>query len=111
MMNIEKARQTLRERLRMLTDRLEDIDDDLTEHEEEDVEERATEIASDEVLEGLGISGLREIEQIGAALKRIEIGTYGRCTRCREPIDERRLAALPHAAHCFDCESTAAKAP
>ena len=105
MIDVAAARHILAERLGVLTERLEEIDDDLTEHEEDDVEERATETASDEVLEELGYSSLEEIEQIRAALKRIEIGTYGRCTRCHAPIDERRLAALPHAAHCIHCES------
>jgi RNA polymerase-binding protein DksA len=43
------------------------------------------------------------IEEIGAALSRIEQGEYGRCEDCRRPIPERRLRALPYARHCVAC--------
>jgi RNA polymerase-binding protein DksA len=39
---------------------------------------------------------------IDAALERIEIGTYGTCERCGNPIAEERLEALPYATLCID---------
>lgn len=93
----------LEERLRELAERVEEIDDDLHEHEEDDFGDRAIETAGDEVLEELGSAGLREIQQIRAALVRLEKGTYGVCTRCGEPVGERRLEAIPHAALCISC--------
>ena len=47
------------------------------------------------------------IEQITAALNRIEQGTYGRCTRCGRQIAPARLEVLPHAAACIECQSHA----
>lgn len=47
---------------------------------------------------------LAELEQVGAALRRIEQGSYGTCERCGEEIDERRLAALPAARYCTACQ-------
>lgn len=47
------------------------------------------------------------IEQITAALNRIEHGTYGRCTRCGRQIAPARLEVLPHAAACIECQSHA----
>ena len=41
---------------------------------------------------------------IDAALKRIDEGTYGTCTRCGRPISEERLEALPYAELCIDCK-------
>jgi RNA polymerase-binding protein DksA len=41
--------------------------------------------------------------EIDAALKRIDDGTFGRCGRCGEPIDEARLEALPWATMCIEC--------
>ena len=35
------------------------------------------------------------------ALKRIEDGTYGKCTACGRPIEAARLEAIPWAAFCL----------
>lgn len=40
------------------------------------------------------------LNEIIAALKRIEKGTYGICGVCEEKIDEKRLEANPSAAAC-----------
>lgn len=45
------------------------------------------------------------ILRIQTVLNRIEQGTYGRCGRCREPIDEGRLEALPEVVLCVHCAS------
>ncbi|WP_420362913.1 TraR/DksA C4-type zinc finger protein [Curtobacterium aetherium] len=42
----------------------------------------------------------RRIEQVDAALRRLDAGTYGRCAVGGEPIPEARLAAVPWAATC-----------
>ncbi|KAF2418139.1 TraR/DksA C4-type zinc finger protein [Microbacterium sp. B35-30] len=47
------------------------------------------------------------IEQITAALNRINQGTYGRCTRCGRQIAPARLEVLPYAAACIECQSHA----
>lgn len=46
-----------------------------------------------------------ELKQVLAALQRIEEGSYGQCLDCEEPIDERRLRALPAAAFCTACQA------
>jgi RNA polymerase-binding protein DksA len=43
------------------------------------------------------------LEEIDAALQRIEEGTYGICTNCGKPIQPERLEALPWAQLCIDC--------
>jgi DnaK suppressor protein len=52
--------------------------------------------------------GLIENEQgtldlINEALDRVERGTFGQCTECREPISKSRLQAIPYAKHCIRC--------
>ena len=47
------------------------------------------------------------VEQITAALNRLDAGTYGRCTRCGGLIALARLEVLPHAAACIECQSHA----
>jgi DnaK suppressor protein len=54
-------------------------------------------------LSRLGENQRREVQQIDAALARIEAGEYGVCRDCEAEIDPRRLAALPYALLCTEC--------
>ena len=45
----------------------------------------------------------RTLEQIVAAMRRLDRGTYGMCTVCRGRIPAPRLAILPEAATCVEC--------
>ncbi|WP_324276881.1 TraR/DksA family transcriptional regulator [Blastococcus brunescens] len=47
------------------------------------------------------------IEQIDAALARIDAGTYGRCTGCQREIPEERLELRPFAGTCVACTAAA----
>jgi DnaK suppressor protein len=51
---------------------------------------------------------LRTIEEIDAALARVEAGTYGRCVSCQAAIPVERLEVRPFAARCFPCQQAAA---
>jgi DnaK suppressor protein len=42
------------------------------------------------------------LTEIDAALRRIDEGTFGVCTRCGKPISAERLEALPWATLCID---------
>ena len=42
------------------------------------------------------------LNEIEAALTRIDDGTYGLCTRCGRPIDPERLEAVPYATLCIE---------
>lgn len=44
------------------------------------------------------------LEDIEAALARIDDGTYGICVRCSAPIDAERLWALPRVKFCIGCQ-------
>ncbi len=99
----EKFGDILNRRLAYLQNRLENIEDQLDDPRSADWEENATESEGDEVMEGLGISGLQEIRAIRAALVRLEQGTYGECVTCGEPISEERLATVPHTPFCRNC--------
>jgi DnaK suppressor protein len=41
---------------------------------------------------------------VNRALRKMELGTYGICERCGEPIAIERLEALPWAILCIDCK-------
>jgi DnaK suppressor protein len=43
------------------------------------------------------------VDDIRAALKRINEGEYGVCEACGDEVGDRRLLARPTARHCIDC--------
>jgi DnaK suppressor protein len=45
--------------------------------------------------------------QVTEALERIAAGKYGLCLVCHNPISPKRLAALPWAALCIECQQAA----
>jgi len=45
------------------------------------------------------------VADIDQALMRIDEGTYGVCTRCGKPIDDRRLEAVPTARYDAACQT------
>jgi DnaK suppressor protein len=44
---------------------------------------------------------LREVQD---GLRRIDLGTYGTCQGCEEPISVKRLDAVPWAKFCVSCQ-------
>lgn len=45
------------------------------------------------------------LEEIAAALTRLDEGTFGICVECGQPIAEARLEIRPYASKCVDCAS------
>ena len=103
MADVDHFERQLRERKAYLEKALHRFETALDKPVNPDAEDRATEREEDEVLEGLGSSGLAELRQINAALERIDKGDYGVCVNCGEPIPEKRLEIIPHAARCASC--------
>lgn len=66
-----------------------------------DVAAEDTRAQVDEVAQAHAVG---ELDRIAAALRRVDLGTYGLCEDCGEPIDERRLRALPATPFCTACQ-------
>ena len=62
---------------------------------------------NDEVLEALDTDTRARLQQLRAAVARIDEGTYGRCAECDDPIHPARLAALPEITTCIECATEA----
>src|SRR5262245_45432412 len=45
----------------------------------------------------------RQLEEVAAALERINRGTYGVCESCSRAISRGRLQAVPYTRLCIDC--------
>lgn len=103
MADLKKLRKKLENRLTELETEAKTIDSELRVPGDQDTEERAIELETEEVLEGLGNAAVAEIEQIRNALNRMDMGTYGICLVCGDDIDDRRLDAVPHTPRCINC--------
>lgn len=111
-------RETLQAFERRLRDRFvelrEEIRADLARSEDERYASVAAEVgdAGDDALADLIMDlnlaetnrDIDELQELRAALKRIDTGTYGICVDCGEPIARERLEAHPAAARCLECQ-------
>ena len=46
----------------------------------------------------------KKLKSIELALAKIEAGSFGLCESCAEPIDRKRLEAMPDALFCITCQ-------
>jgi RNA polymerase-binding transcription factor DksA len=95
--------KALEDRLIELSGQVSEIDSELHKLLPADWEEQASQLESQDALEGIEKSKLQEIGQIREALRRIAQGSYGVCVQCGQAIDPKRLAALPTATRCISC--------
>ncbi len=105
-MNLDEVRTKLLALRKELTARHERIDKHIHHRDEpraQDSEERAGESSNDETMELLDANALEELQQIDHALARIDLGTYGQCEKCKDPIPEERLEFLPYTSQCVSC--------
>jgi DnaK suppressor protein len=69
-----------------------------------DVSDRASEGFEDELAVGLMAIEAAKLDDIEAAIQRIDDGSYGLCMNCGKPIPRKRLEVLPFARRCLTCE-------
>lgn len=51
----------------------------------------------------LALQVRHHLAEVDAAIQRLEVGTYGICERCGQPIPQARLEARPAARACIGC--------
>lgn len=73
-----------------------------------DVAARVSEAAVDEAQAARDFG---EIAQIRAALRRIELGSYGQCADCGETVPIERLIVEPFATRCVACQYARERRP
>jgi len=93
---LEALRKTLQARLRAYRGHK-------TRSLDKDAEEQSLEVENDEVVDRLDEEAFAELAQVDRALERIADGEGEICEDCGEPIDARRLEALPMTTLCIDC--------
>src|ERR671914_2444164 len=57
-----------------------------------------------ELLVSMSANDRKLLELVDEALERIEAGEYGECIHCGEPVQDKRLEAVPWARHCLRCQ-------
>ena len=70
-----------------------------------DFKDMATEETQATVDEAKAEHAAYELEQVLAAQRRLTDGSFGQCLDCGEPIDLRRLTALPATPFCTACQA------
>lgn len=108
-----RARQTLLERRRVLRTLVAENEEErkrLEAEVEPDWPDRALSEESRTLLGRLSEAERLELEQIEAALSRIDRGGWGKCEACGGPIEDGRLAVMPEARLCIGCSTAQERA-
>ena len=97
-------------RASLLGDMTQMEDDSLKDHSKTtsiptDIEELGSDNADQELTLSLLGSEEDALDQIEAALQRIDDGSYGECETCGVKIPQSRLEAIPYVAQCVRCAS------
>ncbi len=56
-------------------------------------------------LQSLQALSRQRLDDVDAAVRRLDAGAYGACRTCRRPIPVARLEAVPEASQCVSCAS------
>ena len=105
-MDTKAVRERLLKRRDELRQRASDASADLR-HEADplsaDFAEQVTQRENDDVLGAISSSARVELQQLEAALRRLEAGRYTTCAVCGDDIEPERLAAVPYTDRCRSC--------
>jgi len=109
---MEKYRRLLEQKKNGLSNELaktRDAEEETTEESTQDIADKAVSSYTREFLYSLSDSDRNTVLLIDQALDRIQEGNYGLCRNCGQPMNEKRLSAVPWAPHCVDCQELAEK--
>jgi len=81
-----------------------EVSDETVDESAQDMADRATSAYTKEFAYSLSESDRKTLVLIDEALGRLDAGTYGTCVHCAQPVQEKRIEAVPWARHCLDCQ-------
>jgi DnaK suppressor protein len=70
----------------------------------QDMADRATSSYVKEFAYSLSETDRKILLLIEQAIVRLDAGTFGTCVHCAQPVQEKRIDAVPWARHCLDCQ-------
>lgn len=100
----KKIKKRLTEEREALLIKLRDNDLSVDDAETPDPVDLAVRNYSKNVMLAVSENESRQLQLINEALQRIESGDYGDCMNCEEPINEKRIEAIPWARYCIKCQ-------
>ncbi|PIS47798.1 MAG: hypothetical protein COT17_01565 [Elusimicrobia bacterium CG08_land_8_20_14_0_20_51_18] len=77
---------------------------DLVENDVGDQIDEAAQSLEKEVLFELSDNERQILDDVEAALRKMENNKYGKCEHCGGEIDKKRLRAIPHSRYCIACQ-------
>jgi DnaK suppressor protein len=70
----------------------------------QDLADKASSAYTKEFLYSLSNTDREVLQRVDEALHRLAKGGFGVCMECEDPIEKKRLEAVPWASHCLDCQ-------
>ena len=81
-----------------------EVSEETVDESAQDMADRATSAYTKEFAYSLSESDRKILLLIDEALERLNAGIYGTCINCSQPVQEKRIEAVPWARHCLDCQ-------
>jgi DnaK suppressor protein len=102
--NLKKIKERLLNERALLTEKLKGNDLSIDDSETPDPVDLAVRNYSKNVMLAVSENESRQLVLVDEALLRVEDDEYGTCQNCEKPINQKRLAAIPWARYCLDCQ-------
>jgi DnaK suppressor protein len=101
---LKKIRERLLAEKDVLIEKLKGNDLSIDDSETPDPVDLAVRNYSKNVMLAVSENESRQLALIDEALLRIDDEEYGPCQNCEKPINPKRLAAIPWARYCIECQ-------
>ena len=101
---LKEVKQRLLDERALLIDKLKDNDLSVDDSETPDPVDLAVRNYSKNVMLAVSENESRQLALIDEALLRVEDDEYGQCQNCDQEINPKRLAAIPWARYCLNCQ-------
>jgi RNA polymerase-binding transcription factor len=103
-LNLKEIKKSLLAERELLIEKLKDNDLSIDDSETPDPVDLAVRNYSKNVMLAVSENESRQLMLIDEALLRIEDKEYGECQNCEKEINPKRLAAIPWARYCLNCQ-------
>jgi DnaK suppressor protein len=103
-LNLKDIKEKLIAERELLIEKLKDNDLSVDDSETPDPVDLAVRNYSKNVMLAVSENESRQLMLVDEALLRIEDDEYGVCQNCEKEINPKRLAAIPWARYCLDCQ-------
>ncbi len=103
-LNLEEIKENLVAEREVISRKLNGSDLSIDDSETPDPVDLAVSNYSKNVQLSLSENESRQLDLVNEAIERLDDDEYGICQNCEEEINPKRLAAVPWARYCLDCQ-------